>query len=337
MKVAVIAPFFDRTNIENSLWIDDFVEEGGFDFTHVPRSTPMPKWHDRKSKWTTPSEWMRYLKQARTAMQLKPDAVVTVFPQLAGCAGLLKRFNPNTKVLAWTFNVGTCHPGYRQFFSRIAMAQVDRFVVHTRREIDIYSEWLNMPRDRFVFVPYQSADIEVLAEEDEDNPFISAMGSAHRDYAMLVDILRETGLPTTIASSRAALAGMDLPDNVQAPYGISKQECLEITQKARVNVIPLLPKPDVTAAGQVTLVEAMVMGKVMVATEYYGVEDYIEHEKTGLLVKPHDRDGFRDAILRLWNDKDLRDELSANSRAFARTHFSDEATARVLAQHLQTV
>ena len=334
MKIAVIAPFFNATNVGSTSWIDHFVEDGDYAFEHVPRSKPMPKWHDRKSKLTDFPEWMRYLRQTLDAYRLKPGVVVSVFPQLAASAGVLRRFNRNTKVLAWMFNVGTVHGGLRGRVAKIALSKIDLFVVHTRREIDIYSEWLDLPKDRFVFVPYQSAGIEELATEDTENPFIAAMGSAHRDYKLFAEVLHELQLPTTIASGRAALAGIDLPDCVSTPFGISKRDCLVLTQRARVNVIPLLPKPAVTAAGQVTLVEAMFMGKVMVATEYYGVEDYIEHEKTGLLVKPHSREELRDAILRLWEDQALREELAQNARDYAEKHLSDHAAARMLKAQL---
>jgi glycosyltransferase involved in cell wall biosynthesis len=210
-----------------------------------------------------------------------------------------------------------------------------RFIVHTRREIKIYSEWLNMPEDRFIFVPYQSAEIPKLAEEDTENPFMAVMGSAHRDYALLARVLHEIRIPTTIASGKSALEGIDLPDCVDTPFGISKEECLVLTQRARVNVIPLFPKPMVTAAGQVTLVEAMFMGKALVATEYYGVEDYMQHEKTGLLVKPNSYEELRDAILRLWEDKALRDELAHNAREYAVQNFSDDAAARALKAQLE--
>lgn len=337
LKVAIIAPFFDRTNVDTAIWLDNFIETDGYEFHHVPRDEPMPKWHDRKSKFTDPKEWMRYIKQARDAYRLRPDVVVTLFPQLAAATGIAGLLSPKTKVLAWMFNVGTCHEGIRRHVAKLATRNIDLFVVHTRREIDIYAEWLGLPREKFVFAPYQSAEIEHLADEETDAPFIAAMGSAHRDYKMLADIIGELQLPTTIASSQAAVAGLDLPDCIDTPFGISKQDCLVLTQRARVNVVPLLPKPAVTAAGQVTLVEAMMMGKAVVATEYYGVEDYMQHEKTALLVKPHDRDGFRDAIVRLWEDQGLREELAANAQAYARENFSDAAAARALDTHLQSL
>lgn len=336
LKIAIIAPFFDNTNIGNAPWIDYFLDPvDNLEFRHVHRKRPMPKWHDRKSELTVLPEWLQYLQQALGAFRGKPDMVVSVFPQLAASAGLLKRFSSNTKVMAWMFNVGTCHDGWRRKLAQLSLAKVDLFVVHTRREIKIYSEWLNLPEDRFVFVPYQSKEIPVTFEEDTDAPFVAAMGSAHRDYNLFARAIGDLNLPTVIASSKAAVAGIDLPDCIETPFGISKEKCLELTQRARVNVIPLLPKPAVTAAGQVTLVEAMFMGKVLVATEYYGIEDYVEHEKTGLLVQPNDYEGLRDAIKRLWDDRDLREELAANAQAHARSHFSDEAAAQSLKSNIE--
>ena len=338
MKVAVVAPFFDNTNLGDGRWIDYFLgATSGLRFEHFHRKTPMPKWHDRRSDLTVFPEWLRYLQQTLGAFRSKPDIVVSVFPQLAASAGLLKRIAPNTKVLAWMFNVGTCHDGWRRKMAQMSLSKVDLFVVHTRREIKIYAEWLNMPEDRFVFVPYQSKEIPTTFEEDTDAPFIAAMGSAHRDYGMFAKVIDELKLPTVIASSKAALRGIELNDCIETPFGISKEKCLELTQRARVNVIPLLPKPAVTAAGQVTLVEAMFMGKALVANEYYGVEDYVQHGKTGLLVKPGDYEGFRDAIKLLWDDKDLRDEIGSNAQDYARKTFSDQAAAMALKTQLEAL
>jgi len=335
MQVAVVAPFFPKKETgKKSAWIDLFVNNPEYEFSHIPPVVPLPKWHDRKSELTVLPEWMIYLRQAIAAYSTKPDIVISVFPQLAASAGLLKTFSPKTKMIAWMFNVGTCHGGIRQKLAKIALSNVDLFVVHTRREVEIYAEWLNLPREKFVFIPYQSPEVEKLAEEDTENPFIAAMGSAHRDYKMFADVIEELKIPTVVASGKAALKGVKIPDCMQTPFGITKRNCLELTQRARVNVIPLLPKPSVTAAGQVTLVEAMFMGKVLVATEYYGVEDYIKHEETGLLVKPHDRDGMRDAIKLLWNDADMRTELARNAQEHARKFSSDEAAGRNLEEQL---
>lgn len=334
VKVAVIAPFFPEDPTADSTWIDHFIEDDTYDFDHVHPVKNLPKWHDRKSPLTATPEWKIYLRQAIAAFRKRPDVVVSVYPQLAATAGLLKYVSPRTKVIAWTFNVGTCHDGMRRRLAKLALSKVDIVVVHTRREIKIYSDWLDLPESKFVFIPYQSPEIATVAEEETEKPFIAAMGSAHRDYSMFADIIGELNIPTVVASSKAALDGVEIPDCMETPFGITKQDCIRLTQQARINVIPLLPKPAVTAAGQVTLVEAMFMGKVLVATEYYGVEDYIEHEKTGLLVKPHDRDGMRDAILRLWNDADLRQELARNAQEQARAVSSDEAAGQNLRNQL---
>src|SRR6056297_3114831 len=111
VKVAVVAPFFDNTNIDTAVWLDHFVEGDAYEFHHVPRSKPMPKWHDRKSDLTVFPEWLVYMRQAVDAYRLRPNVVISLFPQPAAAAGILKRVFPRTRMIAWLFNVGTCHEG----------------------------------------------------------------------------------------------------------------------------------------------------------------------------------------------------------------------------------
>lgn len=65
----------------------------------------------------------------------------------------------------------------------------------------------------------------------------------------------------------------------------------------------------------VSLIEAMTMGKVVVATNVGGVPDLVEDGVTGLLVPPKDPRALADAILRLLKDKDLRKSIGERARA----------------------
>lgn len=58
-----------------------------------------------------------------------------------------------------------------------------------------------------------------------------------------------------------------------------------------------------------SIIEAMASGKAIAATGVGGVPDLIEDQKTGLLVGSGDTEGFRDAVLRLLKDKELRAKL----------------------------
>jgi len=339
MEWSIAAPFIDYSNRASSYWLEALVPEERHLFHHIPRRKPLQKWHERKSKFTSMDEWLIYLEQAKRALQARADGIITVFPQLASAVGIQQTLSRHWEkpIVAWMFNVGTCSRGVRQWMARTSLTHVDRFVVHTRRERQIYSQWLHLPIERFEFVPYQSPGVEVTFAEEMERPFIASLGSAHRDFPTLFHAVERLNLPTVVASGPSALAGLEVPANVQAPLGISRDECFRLAQQGRINVVPLKPKEGITAAGQVTIVEAMFMGRPLIATRCNGVEDYIIHGETGWLVEPNSTQSMLEAIDTLWHDAALRQRLGEAARQYAQDHFSDQAASQHLSRILDEV
>ena len=83
-------------------------------------------------------------------------------------------------------------------------------------------------------------------------------------------------------------------------------------------------KGDVEGLG-VVLIEALMHGVPVIASESGGIVDIVRHERTGLLVKPGDAGALADAIDRLASDGALRDRLARDGREHARTTFSWDA------------
>jgi Glycosyl transferases group 1 len=310
MHWTIAAPFIDQENLGKSTWLERYVPGDRHQFSIVPRSKPLANWHNQTSGFTGYQEWLTYLGHGKSAIDLTRGGVITVFPQLASTVGIHQRLKGNhIPVVAWLFNVGTCSLGIRRKLAQMSLRDVDCFVVHTRRECRIYSEWLELPIERFEFVPYQVPDIPVTYEENTSNPFIAAIGSAHRDFSTLFAAVERLNLPTVVASGKRALSGLTLPRQVTAPLGIEKKECLQLSQEARINVVPLLPNERVTAAGQVTIVEAMRMGRVVIATRCNGAEDYVIQGETGFLVEPGSVEDLEKTIDMLWNNPELCRQL----------------------------
>jgi glycosyltransferase involved in cell wall biosynthesis len=262
--------------------------------------------------------------------------VITVFPQLAFIVGGLQRVSSDAKpVVAWCFNMGSLYAGLKRVAATAAFAKIDRFVVHSRAEISQYARWLRLPEDRFRFVHLQRAPIPIEESEDQRRPFVLAMGSARRDYACLIAAVRGSGYPTVVVAAPHALAGLSIPDNVEVRSGLSVTECHRLAQRARVNVVPILNEE--TASGQVTLLEAMRMGRAIVATRCAGSQDYVENEVTGLLVEPGSPEELRRAIERLWIDSELRERVGRTAANFAAEHCSDEAAGLALGRILDEV
>jgi glycosyltransferase involved in cell wall biosynthesis len=161
-----------------------------------------------------------------------------------------------------------------------------------------------------------------------ENPFVLAMGSAHRDYASLLDAVRRLGVRTVIVASPRALDGLVFPSNVEIRTGLSLQQCRELANQARISVVPLF-ETDV-AAGQVTVLDSMNLGKPVIATRCMGTEDYIRHGESGLLVPPRSADHLAEAIDLLWRDQSLRSALGAAAAAQVAREYSDEVAGAAL-------
>jgi glycosyltransferase involved in cell wall biosynthesis len=69
------------------------------------------------------------------------------------------------------------------------------------------------------------------------------------------------------------------------------------------------------------LVEALAMGKAIVATNSGGVPEIITDGSTGLLVPPREVQALSDALLRLLKDQQLRSSFSSEARTDALKRF----------------
>jgi len=75
----------------------------------------------------------------------------------------------------------------------------------------------------------------------------------------------------------------------------------------------------------------MGMGKGIVASDLEQIGEVLEHKRTAWLVKPGDVRELADGILRLAEDKNLRNELGRNARVKAlETYTWDEHVKRTL-------
>jgi glycosyltransferase involved in cell wall biosynthesis len=77
-----------------------------------------------------------------------------------------------------------------------------------------------------------------------------------------------------------------------------------------------------------TILEAMVCGLPVVATDVGGVRELIEHEKTGFLVPSGDIVGLEKYCKILTNNPDLRSQMGQNGKDFIKGNYSSEKMVR---------
>lgn len=328
MRFLLLSPFTRGTT---SSWIVKDV------VGHEVEVVPAGYAHDRSRPVSGRQEWADYYRHVREALRRaaggRAQGLITVFPQLAALAGLLKRLllRSDLVVVAWSFNLGRTYGGLKGAVARFALAGVDVFVVHSRAEIPLYSRWLRLPESRFQFVPLSvalPAEDEVPAGADGESPYIVALGTANRDYGTLAAAVAGTGISTLIVAGEHRTRHIAPPPEVRFRSGVALAECHRLARGARLNLVPL--QDAANPSGQVTLIEAMMRGCALVATRCVGTQDYVEDGTDALLVPAGDAAALRAAILSLWNDDARRAELGRRARERALTHYTFAAGGQAL-------
>jgi glycosyltransferase involved in cell wall biosynthesis len=161
------------------------------------------------------------------------------------------------------------------------------------------------------------------------------MGSANRDYKTLFSAIKKVKLPLTVVAPAHALSGLNIPPSVTIKSNLSLTECRSLVQQSRINIIPIDNKS--TASGQVTVIEAMMYQKPVIATNTIGTRDYISHEKTGLLTSPKSVTELAAAIDILWNDDELRNTIAKQGQSYICTELCYKKTADRWIKVLQNI
>ena len=335
MLWTVAAPMFTgMTATHDHYWIDDFVPDAGDRFRKMPPPSEGPNdWHSRTRRTLALAGWSRVWRHSAAALA-GTDGLVTVFPQLALTAGIQRElYYRRVPIVAWCFNLGAFPTGLKRIIAGQVLKRIERIIVHSSAEVPLMQDWLGTRNGVVQFVPLQRAPIPVLEAEDEAAPFIVSMGSANRDYGTLVEAARRTKLPVTVVAAQRLLADLDIPANVTIKSNLTLEECWRLAQRARFSVVPLA---DIGAAsGQTTVIEAMRMDRAVIATRTIGTVDYIEEDKTGLLVPPMDVEALSAAMERLWHDAAERRRLAVAASEYAERVLSDQAAGQALGRILK--
>ncbi|HEY6083809.1 MAG TPA: glycosyltransferase family 4 protein, partial [Nitrospira sp.] len=94
----------------------------------------------------------------------------------------------------------------------------------------------------------------------------------------------------------------------------------------------LYVQPSLNEAFGIAVVEAMAMGKAVVASRVGGLPEIVAHEETGLLVSPRDVAELARAIIALLEDRQYREWIGSRGLIRARERFDLKTTVIGLEQ-----
>jgi glycosyltransferase involved in cell wall biosynthesis len=276
----------------------------------------------------------------RAAGQLKGgDAVlVTHGPRPAMYGALAANLRGRARRhLAFSFNFTDLPIGVSRRVMARAFRRVDRFIVFSTMERQLYAEYFDLPIERFDMLHWgvRGASIPADAVPMEAGDYICAIGSQARDYAVLFDAMRRVpSVRLVIVATPQSLGGLSVPDNVRVLTNIPNQQAMNILAFSRFMVLPL--RHSKVPCGHVSLVSAMYLGKAVLCTDSTGVSDYMQPEITGRVMPPRDPVITATLIQGMLDDHAGTQKLGAAGREFALTNCSERNTIDFFTRYLAT-
>jgi glycosyltransferase involved in cell wall biosynthesis len=180
-------------------------------------------------------------------------------------------------------------------FARLGVRALDgdhvTYCVFSEEERNLLVSTFGIPRERIAAVRFGHTLWSRADGPTGDGGYVFAGGDSLRDYDTLLAAADGLDAPVRLVTNNRLGR---LPDNVTSDGPVTPDRYDELVANARVVVVPL--RPGRRAAGLITYVNAMALGKPVIVSDTPAAREYVEHGRTGIVVKAEDPVALRDAL-----------------------------------------
>lgn len=202
---------------------------------------------------------------------------------------------------------------------RYAMRGVDCVTYPTEGEMVHSNSILRMPPSKIRIVPPAYVPIEyvdqyirpTVSSDLQGGDYIFASGRSFRDYATLLEAVRDLDVKLIINTRPFCLRGLDIPSNVQVNDLLPMPEFFRLLANAKFVVVPLQNVSH--GSGESHLGHVMAAGKAVILTENPSAIALVREGETGIIVEPGDVQGMREAIVYLLQHPDEAQQMGENA------------------------
>jgi glycosyltransferase involved in cell wall biosynthesis len=232
------------------------------------------------------------------------------------------------KLVIASFNVPRRRAGFWKWLGNILYRRVDHFFVHSRYDIQLSCQLYKLPEERFSYRPFVRGEPAVGEPNDiylfeDKRPFILSFGGNGRDYRTFFRAIENTNLSAIVVAREYNLEGLKVPANVRTFCNIPLEDCDKLARECLFTVFTF--DGSEPSCGQISIVTSLILGKPTICTDWIGIRDYVADIFNGLLVEMGDVGDLRSKMLKLENDKQLRNQLSAGARSWSKQNVDTTA------------
>lgn len=205
---------------------------------------------------------------------------------------------------------------------KFVQSHIDRIIVWSSVQQKIAISKAGILPSKVVLVS-RRADIKFWRPMPNETTMVCSVGQEMRDYPTLIKAMEGIDIPCHIAtgefygkyhkSSKYVDHAQHLPSNITVGK-LNNVELRSLYSRSRFVIIPLLPSE--TDNGVTAIEESMAMGKAVICSRTQGQVDIIQEGKTGIYVPVSNPMAMREAILYLWNNPNVAEEMGRNGREY---------------------
>jgi glycosyltransferase involved in cell wall biosynthesis len=261
--------------------------------------------------------WPTYLWLAQRALRDDAGGPIVAWQPLAGAVTGLLRSRRLRRLLILNPILERRTTTWRQRAVLVGLRQADTVMLYSRRALDAVAT-LGLDRAQLRYVP-----LGVVPRRDRagvPGSYFLAAGRDYRDWETLAEAVAPLRLDVRVAGPRA----LGNPGRLRLVSPGNHRAFLDLLEGAAALIVPLLGSDR--QAGQLAVLDALSLGRAVIATRGMGTEDYVTSE-TGVLVPPRDPAALRRAIVAL-SEPRVAQRMGAAALAAARTTYSLERFVR---------
>ncbi len=211
---------------------------------------------------------------------------------------------------------------------RLMARAVNKFVVWASHEVQDYAAVFSLPEEKFLYIPHHHT-LEGYEYTVASGDYIFSGGDGDRDYGTFLKATEGLDVRIVIATRRKDWNGeVSIPSGVEA-FPVNHEDFRKWMAGSKMVVIPM-EKGLLHSGGQQTYLNAMAMGKPVIAADDKGAEDYIEDGVNGLIVPSGDHKALGKAISRVLESEEFAEKLSDNAKKTYETFSTPKCMERIL-------
>ena len=265
------------------------------------------------------------------AVSRRPPAsadVVVCWEERAGVPlALLQRRAPVATGVIWL----TERPGGADPAARSALRRAGAVWALSAAQLPVLRDW-GIEERRLHHLPF-GVDADFFTPGDEPVPglVVSVGNDRHRDHETVGKAVAATQVRHPHARlSLTTRSPVVLPATVGSRVAHRDHRGIRAEYR-RAAVVAVALRPNLHVSGVTVALEAMACARPVVVTDTPGMRDYVEHDRTGLLVPAGDSVAMAEAAGRLLADPDRADAMGAAGRAAVERRFTTSTQCATLA------